>query len=61
MVDWNFKDLTRTRTSCKTLRDKSFNIAKNPIYDGYQKGLSWLVSKIIDKKIMMEQLKVFYF
>ena len=30
------KDLTRRKTSDKILRDKAFNIAKNPKYDGYQ-------------------------
>ena len=30
------KDLTRRTASDKILRDKAFNIAKNPKYDGYQ-------------------------
>ena len=29
------KDLTRRTASDKVLRDKAFNIAKNPKYDGY--------------------------
>ena len=33
MVYGNFKDLTRTTASNKTLPDKAFNIAKNPKYD----------------------------
>ena len=33
-------DLTRRTASHKILRDKAFNIAKNPKYDGYQRGLS---------------------
>ena len=32
------KDLARRTASDKTLRDKAFNIAKNPKYDGYQRG-----------------------
>ena len=32
------------------LRDKTFNIAKNPKYDGYQRGLSAMVYKFFDKK-----------
>ena len=32
------------------LRDKAFNIAKNPKYDGYQKGLASMVYKFFDKK-----------
>ena len=31
----NFKDLARRTASDKILRDKAFNIAKNPKYDGY--------------------------
>ena len=27
----------------KVLRDRSFNIAKNPRYDGYQRGLALMV------------------
>ena len=27
-----------------------FNIAKNPIYDGYQRGLASMVYKLFDKK-----------
>ena len=40
MAYGDFKDLTRRRASNKTLRDKAFNIAKNPKYDGYQRGLA---------------------
>ena len=32
------------------MRDKAFNIAKNPKYDGYQRGLAWMVYKFFDKK-----------
>ena len=31
--DGDFKNLTRRTTSDKILRDKAFNIAKNPKYD----------------------------
>ena len=31
----DFKDLARRTTSDKVLRDKAFNITKNPKYDGY--------------------------
>ena len=36
----NFKDLNRRKASDKTLHDKTFNIAKNAKYDGYQRGLA---------------------
>ena len=32
------------------MRDKAFNIAKNPKYDGYQRGLASMVYKCFDKK-----------
>ena len=32
------------------MRDKAFNIAKNPKYDGYQRGLALLAYKFFDKK-----------
>ena len=34
----------------KVLRDEAFNIAKNPTYDGYQRGLASMVYKLFDKK-----------
>ena len=46
----NFKDLARRTASDKVLRDKAFNIAKNPKYDGYQRGLASMVYKFFDKK-----------
>ena len=36
MVRGSFNDLPRRTVSDKYLRDKAFNIAKNPKYDGYQ-------------------------
>ena len=50
MVYGDFKDLARRTFSDKVLRDKAFNIAKNPKYDGYQKGLTSMVYKCFDKK-----------
>ena len=46
----DFKDLARRTVSDKSLRDKAFNIAKNPKYDRYQKGLASMVYKCFDKK-----------
>ena len=50
MAYGDFKDLARRTVSDKVLRDKAFNIAKNPKYDGYQRGLGSLVYKFFDKK-----------
>ena len=46
----DFKDLKRRTYSDKVLRDKAFNIAKTPKYDGYQKGLASMVYNFFDKK-----------
>ena len=45
-----FKDLVRRTASDKVLRDKGFNIAKTPKYDGYQRGLDSTVYKFFDEK-----------
>ena len=46
----DFKDLTRRKASDKILRDKAFNIAENPKYDGYLRGRASIVYKLFDKK-----------
>ena len=46
----DFKDLKIRTVADKVLRDKAFNIAKNPKYDGYQRGLASMVYKFFDKK-----------
>ena len=38
--------------SNKVLRDKAYNITRNPEYDGYQRGLTSMVYKFFDKKSM---------
>ena len=50
MAYGNFKDLTSRTYFDKILRDKAFNIAKNPKYDGYQRKLASMVYKFFDKK-----------
>ena len=49
MVYGDFKDLARRTVSDKILRDKVFNIAKSPKYDGYQRGLASMVYKFFGK------------
>ena len=50
MAYGDFKDLKRRTFSDKVLRDKAFITAKNPKYDGYQRGLASMVSKFFNKK-----------
>ena len=48
MASGDFKDFARRTASDKVLRGKAFNIAKNPKYDGYQRGLAFVVYKFFD-------------
>ena len=45
------KDLIKRTQSDKLLKEKVFNIAKNPKYDGYQRGLASMVYKFLDKNL----------
>ena len=49
MAYGDFKDLIRKTFSDNALRDKAFNIAKNPKYDGYQRELAFMINKCFDK------------
>ena len=50
MAYGDFKDIARRTASDKVLRDKAFNIAENPKYDGYQGELSSMVYKFFDTR-----------
>ena len=45
----DFEDLARRAAFDKVLRDKAFNTAKNPKYDGYQRGLASMVYNSLTK------------
>ena len=49
MAYGDFKDIKRRTASDKILRDKTINIAKNPKYDGYKRGLASMVYNFFDK------------
>ena len=44
------KDLINRTKADKVLKDKAYDIASNPEYDGYQRGLARMVYKFFDKK-----------
>ena len=44
------KGLAKRTQSDKVFKDKAFEIANNPKYDGYQRGLASMVYKFFDKK-----------
>ena len=58
MAYGDFKDLKRRTASDKILRDKTFDIAKNPKYDGYQRGLATMVCKFFDKKSLSSNVNM---
>ena len=51
------KDLINRTEADKVLRDKAYDIASNPEYDGYQRGLASMVYKFFDSKIASSDKK----
>ena len=47
---WQIKRLGKRTQSDKVLRDKAFKIARDPKYDGYERGLASMVYRFFDKK-----------
>ena len=50
MAYGDFKDLPKRTAVDKVLRDKTFKIASDQKYDGYQRGSTSMVHKFFDKK-----------
>ena len=50
MAYGDFKDLAKRGATDKILTDKAFNIAINPKYDGYQRGLVSMVYTFFNNK-----------
>ena len=57
MTYGDFKDLKRFAIADKAIRDKTFNIAKNPKYDEYQRAFASLFHKSFDKKTLVGTAK----
>ena len=53
----DFKDLNKRAAADKVLRDKTIKIAKNPKYNGFQRGFGSVVYKFFDKKTSGGTLK----
>ena len=49
MANGDYKDLKSITAADNVLRDKAFNVAKNPKYDGYQRGLASMVYNFFKK------------
>ena len=57
MAYGDFKDLAKRTAADKFLRDKAINIAKDPKYDGYQRGLATMVYNFFYKKTAGSSIK----
>ena len=57
MTCGDFKNLNRGTASDKILRDKTFNIAKNPKYYRYQYELASMIYKFFDKRALSGTVK----
>ena len=51
--------MNRRTAADKVLHDKALNIATDPRYDGYERGLVSVVYKFFDKKLLVAVLKTF--
>ena len=51
------KNLTKRTVADKILKNKTFDIAKDPKYDGYQRGLASMVYKCFDSKVALPDKK----
>ena len=45
------KDLTKRTVADKILKNRAFDMARDPKYDGYQRGLASMVYKSFDSKV----------
>ena len=52
------KDLTKRTVANKILKNKAFDIAKDPKYDGYQRGLASKVYKFFDSQVSGSDAKL---
>ena len=51
------KDLIKRTVADKILKNRAFNIAKDPKYDGYQRGLTSMVYKFYNSKVASRDKK----
>ena len=60
MAYGDFKDLARRTASDKVLRDKAFNIAKNPKYGGYQRrqAILWFTNFLIKSLLVVVLIRM---
>ena len=54
------KDLTKRTIADKNFKNRAFDIAKDPKYDGYQRGLTFMVYKFFDSKVSGSGAKLIF-
>ena len=54
----DFKDLAKKTASDNVLRGKAFNLAKNPKYDRYQKGLAFMLISFLKNNLLYLQINL---
>ena len=55
----DFKNSPTRAASDKVIHDKVFNIAKNPKYDGFQRGLSWnVINFLLESLVVLLKAKL---
>ena len=52
-----YKDVENRLISDQKLRNSAYEIASNPVYDGYQRGLPSMVYKFFDSKVAPLDIK----
>ena len=57
MAQRDFNNVPKRTLANKLLRNKAFNIAKNPKYDRYQRELASMVYKLFDKRCSSSAVK----
>ena len=59
MANGDYKDLKRRTAADNVLRDKACNVAKNPKYDGYQRGLASFLKKRLKAVVAHLQINLY--
>ena len=57
MAYGDFKDLAKRTAADKVVRNKAFSFAKDPKYNGYQRGLASMIYILFDKKTAINGIK----
>ena len=55
-----YKDVENRLISDQKLRNSAYDIASNPVYDGYQRGLASMVYKFFDSKVALLDKKNYF-